>query len=51
MLLRTAHRTRDTGAPVTHLEFAGDDYDTLLAEARAAIPDGHVMLWIDVERP
>ncbi|WP_418061716.1 hypothetical protein [Pimelobacter simplex] len=51
MQIRIAHRlkTDDTAEPtITSLD--AEDYDAGLAELRAALPEGHVLLWIDVDR-
>ncbi|UUW88486.1 hypothetical protein [Pimelobacter simplex] len=51
MQIRIAHRlkTEDTNEP-TIATLDAEDYDAGLAELRAALPEGHVLLWIDVDR-
>lgn len=43
--LIAAHRSRaDSTAPGVDVEVEGADYDAALEAARAAVPDGHVLL-------
>lgn len=51
MILHAASRPADdTTAEAHHWTLEGDDYDTLLAEAKAGVPEGWVLLWVRVER-
>jgi len=49
--IRIAHRLKtDDAAEPTIAGVDTEDYDAGLAELRAALPEGHVLLWIDVDR-
>ncbi|WP_161605451.1 hypothetical protein [Pimelobacter simplex] len=51
MQIRIAHRLKtDDSAEPTIATLDADDYDTGLAELRAAMPENHVLLWINVDR-
>ncbi|AJR18473.1 hypothetical protein GUY44_07245 [Pimelobacter simplex] len=51
MQIRIAHRlkTDDTTEP-TIATLDTEDYDAGLAELKAALPEAHVLLWINVDR-
>ena len=40
----------DTGAEAHRWTVEADDYDTAMAEIRAAVPDGFVLLAVQVDR-
>ncbi|WP_183407729.1 hypothetical protein [Nocardioides marmoriginsengisoli] len=47
MILHAASRpTDDTTADAHHWTLEGDDYDALLAEAKASVPQGWVLLYV-----
>ena len=41
----------DTTAEAHHWTVEADDYDTALDEVRAAVPDGFVLLSVQVDHP
>ncbi|GEB12590.1 hypothetical protein GUY44_29010 [Pimelobacter simplex] len=50
MKIRIAHRLRsDPDSEITERSVETEDYDAGLAELRAALPEGHILLWIDVD--
>jgi hypothetical protein len=47
MILEAVYRTpKDVDAPSTRLTFEGPAYDALKDQARAATPDGQLMLYV-----
>lgn len=51
MKIRAASRPKnDTTAEAHRWTIEADDYDTGLAEVKAAVPEGRVLLWVNVDR-
>lgn len=49
--MHAASRPRDDSTAEAHTwDLEGDDYDQLLAEAKASVPDGWVLLHVRVDR-
>lgn len=51
VLIHAAHRPKDdTTAEAVHWTVETDDYDAGMEQIKAAVPEGHVLLGVRVER-
>lgn len=51
VLIHAAHRPQgDTTADAVHWTIETDDYDQGMEQVKAAVPEGHVLLGVRVER-
>lgn len=51
MLIHAAHRPKDdTTADAVHWTVEADDYNQGMTDVKAAVPEGHVLLGVRIER-